>query len=432
MLEKVYHSNEKRLHMTTYHSDFLHLAQARGFIHQGTDLEALDELMKKESVTAYLGFDATAASLHVGSLVGIMWLRLLQKTGHKPIVLMGGATSRIGDPTWKDTARKLLNEEDIQTNIQSIAKVFDKYLKLGTSSTDAIMVNNDDWLLQINYLDFLRDYGTHFTINRMMTFDSVKLRLERQSPLTFLEFNYMILQAYDFLHLNRHYNCQLQLGGSDQWGNIINGVELVRRLSHKTAYGLTTPLITTASGSKMGKTAQGAVWLNADMLSAYDYWQFWRNTDDRDVGRYLRLFTELPLEEIAKLEALQGSEINEAKKILADETTKLAHGAERLADIHNTASKLFGGQETGTDSLVNFPLDITELPLSIDELLVKTSLASSKGEARRLVQGKGVRLDDQIVEDAKTAITSVDLAGERSIKLSVGKKKHLWLVLEPV
>lgn len=415
--------------MTTYQSDFLHLAQARGFIHQGTDLEALDKLMKKESVSAYLGFDATAASLHVGSLVGIMWLRLLQKTGHKPIVLLGGATSKIGDPTWKDIARKLLSNDDIQTNIQGIVKVFEKYLKLGSSSTDAIMVNNDDWLGQINYLDFLRDYGTHFTINRMMTFDSVKLRLDRQSPLTFLEFNYMILQAYDFLHLNRQYNCQLQLGGSDQWGNIINGVELVRRLSQKTAYGLTTPLITTASGAKMGKTSQGAVWLNADMLSPYDYWQFWRNTDDRDVGRYLRLFTELPLEEIAKLEALQGAEINEAKKILANEVTSLAHGDENLKAIHDTASQLFSGQAGGSDSLVKFTLNMTELPIAIDELLVKTSLASSKGEARRLIAGNGVRLNDQTVEDAKISITLEQLTGEHSLKLSVGKKKHLWLAL---
>jgi len=413
--------------MTLYHSDFLHAAQARGFIHQGTDLTALDQLMKKGCVPAYLGFDATATSLHVGSLVGIMWLRLLQKTGHKPLVLMGGGTSKIGDPTFKDTARKLLNDEDIQQNINGISQVFAKYLTFGSNQSDAVMVNNADWLCQLNYMDFLRDYGTHFTINRMLTFDSVKLRLERQSPLTFLEFNYMILQAYDFLHLNRHYDCQLQLGGSDQWGNIINGVELVRRLADKPAYGLTTPLITTANGAKMGKTSQGAVWLNADLLSSYDYWQFWRNTDDRDVGRYLRLFTELPLDEIARLEALQGAEINEAKKILADETTTLAHGPESLEAIHNTALRLFEGQGENADSLVKFSLNAGDLPLAIDDLLVNAQLAASKGEARRLVQGRGVRLNDQVVEDAKALITIEDFMDDQPIKLSVGKKKHLWL-----
>ena len=416
--------------MTLYHSDFLHIAQARGFIHQGTDLTALDQLMRKECVTAYLGFDATATSLHVGSLVGIMWLRLLQKTGHKPLVLMGGATSKIGDPTFKDTARKLLSDEDIQKNIEGISQVFARYLAFGNNQTDAVMVNNADWLCQLNYIDFLRDYGTHFTINRMLTFDSVKLRLDRQSPLTFLEFNYMILQAYDFLHLNRHYNCQLQLGGSDQWGNIINGVELVRRLSDKPAYGLTTPLITTANGAKMGKTAQGAVWLHAVLLSAYDYWQFWRNTDDRDVGKYLRLFTELPLEEIFKLEALQGAEINEAKKVLADEATSLAHGGESLEAIHNTALQLFEGQGGKGESLVTFLLTPGDLPLSIDELLVKTNLVSSKGEARRLVQGRGIRLNDQVVEDAKALITMEDLLETETLKLSLGKKKHLWLELK--
>ena len=417
--------------MTLYHSDFLYTAHARGFIHQGTDLTALDQLMKKECVPAYLGFDATATSLHVGSLVGIMWLRLLQKTGHKPLVLMGGGTSKIGDPTFKDTARKLLNDEDIQKNIDGISQVFANYLTFGANQTDAVMLNNADWLCQLNYMDFLRDYGSHFTINRMLTFDSVKLRLERQSPLTFLEFNYMILQAYDFLHLNRHYDCQLQLGGSDQWGNIINGVELVRRLADKPAYGLTTPLITTANGAKMGKTTNGAVWLNADLLSPYDYWQFWRNTDDRDVGRYLRLFTELPLEEISKLEALQGAEINEAKKILADHATSLAHGPESLTAIHNTASQLFEGQGGEGGSLVTFPLEPRDLPLAIDDLLVKTQLASSKGEARRLVEGKGVRLNDQVVEDAKTMITAADFTDGKSVKLSVGKKKHLWLESKP-
>ncbi len=416
--------------MTVYSSDFLHLAQARGFIHQGTDLEELDQILKKQSVTAYLGFDATAPSLHVGSLVGIMWLRLLQKTGHKPLVLLGGATSKIGDPTWKDTARKLLSDEDIKENILGISKVFTKYLTLGSGTTDALMLNNADWLCTLNYIDFLRDYGRYFTVNRMLTFDSVKLRLDRQSPLTFLEFNYMILQAYDFLHLNHHYNCQLQLGGSDQWGNIVNGVELVRRTGNKTVYGLTTPLITTANGAKMGKTTQGAVWLNEDLLSAYDYWQFWRNTDDRDVGRYLRLFTEIPLDEIARLEKLQGAELNEAKKQLADATTSLAHGQGCLEKIHSTTSQLFGSQPGHGDSLVQFSLNLIDLPITVEDLLTRTGLTSSKGEARRLIQGKGARLDDQVIADPKTMLTAADFAQDKQIKLSAGKKKHIWLIVK--
>lgn len=417
--------------MTSFHSDFLYQAQMRGFIHQGTDLKSLDSLMSKESITAYLGFDPTASSLHVGHLVGIMWLRLLQKTGHKPMVLLGGATSRIGDPTWKDEARKLLPEVEIQRNIQGISQTFSQYLTLGPSETDAMIVDNNDWLRSLNYLDFLKDYGPHFTINRMITFDSVKLRLDRQSPLTFLEFNYMLLQAYDFLHLNRTYNCQLQLGGSDQWGNIVNGVELVRRLTQKQVYGVTVPLITHSNGSKMGKTSQGAVWLNSDLLSPYDFWQFWRNTDDRDVGRYLKLFTELPLEEIEKLEALKGAELNEAKKVLADEITSLAHGAEKLPAIHETSSQFFEGQaRNGEKNLTRFFLKNSDLPLSMDELFVKTQLVASKSEARRLIAGKGARVEGDAIEDAKEILTVERFKDQGTVKLSAGKKKHLFLELK--
>ena len=430
MLNRMHYPNQKFLLTTMYSSDFLHFAQARGFIHQGTDLEALDQVMRAQSITAYLGFDATAPSLHVGSLVGIMWLRLLQKTGHKPLVLLGGATSKIGDPTWKDTARKALTDEEIQKNVAGISKVFEKYLEFGEGGTKAVLVNNADWLCELQYLDFLADYGRHFTINRMLTFDSVKLRLDRQSPLTLLEFNYMILQAYDFLHLHRQYECQLQLGGADQWGNIVNGVELVRRMDHKTVYGLTTPLITTANGVKMGKTTQGAVWLNAEFLSPYDYWQFWRNTDDRDVGRYLRLFTEIPLDEIARLEKLQGSELNEAKKVLADATTSLAHGTECLQAIHETVTQMFGGGSHAESNLAQYILKICDLPVAIDTLLVQSGLVTSKGEARRLIQGAGVRLNDQTVTDFKMTLTASMFGEDQSLKLSAGKKRHLQILLD--
>jgi tyrosyl-tRNA synthetase len=415
--------------MSVYHSDFLKISQERGFIHQGTDIEELDSLLQKKTITAYLGFDPTADSLHVGHLVGIMWLRLLQKTGHKPLVLIGGATSMIGDPTGKDAARQQLTEEEIALNIQSINKTFKNFLKFGSGVTDAELVNNFDWLKKLNYLEFLRDYGCHFSVNRMLSFDSVKLRLDREQPLSFLEFNYMIFQAYDFLELYRQHNCLLQLGGSDQWGNIVNGVELTRRMSGKRVYGLTAPLLMTSAGVKMGKTSKGAVWLNRDRLSDYDYWQFWRNTDDRDVDRYLRLFTDLPISEIEQLEKLQGAELNEAKKILADEATALTRDKDCLQTIHQTVSELF--EKQGSSDLSQLPKETvraSELPIGFDELFVKYNLTASKGEARRLIQGGGGRINDQTVQDVKDVLT-LDHFSSGLAKLSAGKKKHLVLQL---
>ncbi|MDH5747790.1 MAG: tyrosine--tRNA ligase, partial [Rhodospirillales bacterium] len=342
--------------MATYRSDFIKIATERGFFHQCTDLEALDDLASKEIVSAYIGFDCTAPSLHAGSLVSIMLLRALQQSGHKPIVLMGGGTTKVGDPSGKDESRQLLSEEQIAANMNGIKQVFSKFLTFGDGPTDAIMVNNADWLDELQYIPFLRDYGRHFSINRMLGFESVKLRLEREHPLTFLEFNYMILQAYDFLELSRRQNCLLQMGGSDQWGNIVNGVELGRRIDNRSLYGLTTPLLTTSSGAKMGKTAAGAVWLNEDMLSAYDYWQYWRNTEDDDVGRFMKLFTDLPLDEIERQEKLEGNEINEAKKTLATEATKLCHGAEAAKGAAETARKTFEEGTLGEDlPSVNVP-----------------------------------------------------------------------------
>ena len=312
--------------MTSFKSDFLKVMEARGYIHQCSDPEGLDEAASDGTITAYIGFDCTASSLHVGNLIGIMMLRRLQQNGHKPIVLIGGGTTKVGDPSGKDEARQLLSDDDIAANIASIRTVFDRFLTFGDGPTDAIMVNNDDWLKGLGYIDFLRDYGRHFSVNRMLTFDSVKLRLDREHPLSFLEFNYMVLQAYDFVELKRQHGCILQMGGSDQWGNIVNGIDLGRRVDGSSLYALTTPLLTTAAGAKMGKTAAGAVWLNADMLSPYDYWQFWRNTEDADVGRFLKLFTDMELDEVARLEALEGQDVNEAKKVLATEATALAHG----------------------------------------------------------------------------------------------------------
>lgn len=412
-------------------SDFLHILQERGFLHQSTDTTALDQLLQKESITGYIGFDATATSLHVGSLVMIMLLRWLQKTGHRPIVLMGGATSKIGDPTWKDTARPFIDDTTIAYNIKSISQVFQKYLTFGNGPTDALVINNNDWLSSLSYLDFLRDYGRHFSINRMLTFDSVKLRLEREQSLSFLEFNYMILQAYDFMHLKKEYNCSLQMGGADQWGNIINGVELTRRTLNADVFGVTTPLITTSSGAKMGKTANGAVWLNAENLPIYDFWQFWRNTEDKDVGRYLRLFTELPLSEIQKLEQLQGAEINYAKKVLADAVTTLAHGAEALEDIHTTVANLFEKQQGTLDSLPTIDIPITELgsPFLVIDALCRLNFTNSKGEARRLIQGNAVRLNDQLITEIEAAIPIDILQKEKVLKISAGKKKHGLLKL---
>ena len=406
-------------------ADFVSAARARGMIQDCTDEAALSALAAERVIPAYIGFDATADSLHVGSLVQIMLLRLLQKHGHKPIVLMGGGTTKVGDPSGKDEARKLLSAEDIDRNIAGIRKVFDRFLAFGAGPSDAIMVNNADWLDELRYIPFLRDVGRHFSVNRMLTFDSVKLRLEREQPLTFLEFNYMILQAYDFLELSRRHKCVLQMGGSDQWGNILNGVELGRRVDNKDLFGLTTPLITTASGAKMGKTAAGAVWLSTDRLSAYDYWQYWRNTEDGDVGRFLKLFTDLPLDEIARLEKLQGAEINEAKIVLANEATKLCHGAEAARNAAETARRTFVEGGLGEDLPV-VEIARTELSAGIAavDLLHRAGLVASKGEARRLIKGNGARLNDAPIEDENRRITLADLNAEGVVKLSFGRKKH--------
>ena len=411
--------------MTTLKSDFLRTLQERGFIHQCTDLAALDERATKGPVVAYIGFDCTADSLHVGSLLPIMMLRWLQKTGHKPIVLMGGGTTKIGDPSGKDEARQLLTDAAIDANMAGIKRIFGRYLSFGDGPTDAVMVNNADWLDELKYIPLLRDIGRHFTINRMLTFDSVKLRLEREQPLTFLEFNYMILQAYDFVELFRRHKCALQMGGSDQWGNIINGVELGRRTDGAELFGLTTPLLTTSSGAKMGKTAAGAVWLTADKLSAYDFWQYWRNTEDADVGRFLRLYTELPLDEVARLESLQGAEINEAKKILAHEVTKLAHGEEAALEAAETARRTFeqGAAAEGLPTIDVSRGDL-EAGLPVVDLLVSTGLAASKGEARRLIKGAGAKMNDAAIADEAAKATTADLNGDGVIKLSAGKKRH--------
>jgi tyrosyl-tRNA synthetase len=406
-----------------FKSEFLRVLSERGYIHQQTDAEGLDEAASSGIVTGYIGFDATADSLHVGSLIQIMLLRRLQRAGHKPIVVMGGGTTKVGDPSGKDESRKLLSDDDIKANIGGIRKVFDKFLRFGDGPTDAVMVNNAEWLDRLGYIDFLREYGTHFTVNRMLTFDSVKLRLEREQPLTFLEFNYMLMQAVDFLELERRYGCRLQMGGSDQWGNIVNGVELIRRMDARTAFGLTTPLITTASGAKMGKTAAGAVWLNADRLSPYDYWQFWRNTEDADVGRFLRLFTDLPLDEIARLQALPGAGINEAKKVLADEATAMLHGAEAAKAARSAAEAAFEQGRLSQD-LPTFEAPRAELEAGIQlaALAVDAGLAASRSEARRLAQGGGLRVNDEQVADGARLITSADLK-DGAVKLSAGKKK---------
>ena len=414
--------------MVSYKSEFLNTITKRGFLHQCTDLDALDKRASSEIIPAYIGFDCTAASLHVGSLLPVMLLRWLQKTGHKPIVLMGGGTTKVGDPSGKDESRQLLTEEKINANMEGIKSIFSKYLKFGDGPTDAIMVNNAALLDKLNYIDFLRTYGPHFTINRMMTFDSVKLRLEREQALTFLEFNYMILQAYDFLELSRRNNCLMQMGGSDQWGNIINGVELGRRADKTQLFGLTTPLMTTASGAKMGKTAAGAVWLDAEQLSVYDFWQYWRNTEDADVGRFMRLFTELPLDEIKKLEALENVKINEAKKTLADEITKLCHGEAAANTASATALETF----EGTGHSTNLPIfevskNDLEAGFTAFDLFRQAGLANSNGEARRLIRGNGARLNDIIITDETLLISSKDKNKENAIKLSAGKKRHILI-----
>lgn len=413
---------------TNFKSTFLQTLSTRGYIHQCTDFKALDEACAAgEPIAAYLGFDATAPSLHVGSLLQIMILRHLQRSGHKPLVLMGGGTTKVGDPSGKDEARKLMTYEVIQRNIDSISAVFRQFLKFGEGPTEALLVNNDDWLSSIRYLDFLRDYGQHFTINRMLNFDSVKVRLERESPLSFLEFNYMILQAYDFLELSRRFNARLQLGGSDQWGNIINGVELARKVDGKHLFGLTAPLMTTSDGKKMGKTASGAVWLKKELLSEYEYWQFWRNTNDADVTRFLKLFTEMPLDKIEELARLEGARINEAKVILADEATKLLHGEECLSEIHATVANLFsGGGSDSTEALPRVVVGKAELGdagMQVAELFVRLEMSKSKAEARRLIKGGGARLNGEAIKDETFVVTAASFI-KPEIMLSAGKKKH--------
>ena len=411
--------------MVQFKSDFLRTLDERAYIHQGTDLEGLDEKAQSGPLTAYIGFDCTADSLHVGSLVQIMMLRILQKTGHKPIVLMGGGTTKVGDPSGKDESRQLMTEEQIARNMEGIKSVFDKFLAFGDGPTDAIMVNNADWLDGLEYIAFLRDYGRHFSVNRMLTFDSVKLRLDREHPLTFLEFNYMILQAYDFLELGRRYDCAVQMGGSDQWGNIVSGVDLGRRVDGRAFFGLTSPLITTASGAKMGKTAQGAIWLNADKLSAYDYWQFWRNTEDGEVGRFLRLFTELPADEIERLEKLKDAEINEAKKVLANEATMLAHDEAAAAQAADTARKTFEEGRTGEAlPVVDVPRAEIEAGIPVFDIFRRVGLCNSGGEARRLIKGGGARVNDKPAASEDQKISADDLNEDGVIKLSAGKKRH--------
>ena len=406
--------------MAEFRSDLLKLLDERGYIHQLTDAEGLDSLAQKAVVTGYIGFDATAPSLHVGNLVSIMLLRRMQQAGHRPIVLMGGGTTKVGDPSGKDESRRLLSEADIAANIASIRKNFESFLTFGDGPTDALMLDNSEWLDGLEYLPFLREVGRHFTINRMLTFDSVRLRLEREQPMTFLEFNYMILQAYDFLELSRRAGCRLQLGGSDQWGNIVNGIELGRRIDGAELFGLTTPLITTADGAKMGKTASGAVWLSADQLSPYDYWQFWRNSDDADVGRFLRLFTDLPLDEIGRLESLAGAEINEAKIALANAATAMLHGEDAARAAEETARTTFAEGGAGED----LPTLSVGDGMNIAHALTALGFTPSNKEAKRKIAEGAVRLDDVTVNDPGLVLMPAD----EPIKLSLGRKKHGLLV----
>jgi len=414
--------------MSAYKSDFLDVLASRGFIHQVSEPDALDALAKSQPITAYIGFDCTAASLHVGSLLPIMMLHWLQQTGHRPIALMGGGTTRVGDPSGKDESRRILTDDDINQNLKGIRAVFAKFLKFEGAGGNAVMANNADWLNALNYIDFLRDVGRHFSVNRMLSFDSVKLRLDRQQELSFLEFNYMVLQAYDFVELNKRHGCVLQMGGSDQWGNIVNGIDLGRRMREVQLFALTSPLITTSSGAKMGKTAAGAVWLNADLVSPYEYWQYWRNTEDGDVARFLKLFTVLRLDEIEKLAALKGSEINEAKKVLATEATALVHGRAAADDAANTARKTF---EEGTlaENLPTVEVPRADLAngLGVLAAFVKAGLASSNGDARRQIKGGGLRVNDAAVTDEKMTLTPANLTPEGVVKLSLGRKRHVLL-----
>ena len=417
--------------MSEYTSSFLRVMSERDFIHQVTDWKSLDALLSEKNMVAYIGFDCTADSLHVGSLVQIMMLRYFQKCGHRPIVLMGGGTTKVGDPSGKDDARQLLNENEIEKNKQGIKTVFEKYLNFGDGPSDAIMCDNDEWLSGLEYVQFLRDYGRHFSVNRMLSFDSVKLRLDREQPLSFLEFNYMILQAYDFLELSRRFDCSLQMGGSDQWGNIVNGVELARRIDQKSVFGLTTPLVTTASGAKMGKSAQGAIWLNSDRLSPYDFWQYWRNTEDEDVDRFLKLFTELPLDEIARLSALKGNELNEAKKILAHEVTQLCHGRDAANSVAESARKTFEEGSIGQDlPFIIINKNDLEDGVWVIEAMRKLALIQSNGEGRRLIANGGVRVNDTVISDPEKQLNVSDITISGMIKLSAGKKRHALVKLQ--
>jgi tyrosyl-tRNA synthetase len=417
-----------------HQSAFVRALVERGFVHQATELEGLDRLAAGGHLVAYIGFDCTADSLHVGHLVSIMLLRWLQRTGHRPIALIGGGTTKVGDPSGKDETRQLLDEDAIERNIQGIRRSLESFLEFGERPEQALLVNNAEWLDELRYIEFLRGYGRHFTVNRMLTFESVKQRLEREQPLTFLEFNYMIMQAYDFLELARRYGCRLQMGGSDQWGNIVNGVELGRRVDGRELFGLTTPLITTASGAKMGKTAQGAVWLNEDRLSNFDYWQYWRNVDDADVGRFLRLFTDLPLAEIERLEALEGAELNEAKKILADEATRLCRGDAAAEAAAETARGLFERSVSATlDAVVFDPSAATRVSreefsqgVSLVELFRRSGLVASNSEARRLIRGGGARLNEAKVEDEAMQV-GLDHLMDGRLLLSAGRKRHAWV-----
>ncbi|WP_458382575.1 tyrosine--tRNA ligase [Rhizobium anhuiense] len=414
--------------MSEFKSDFLRTLKERGFIHQISDERGLDDMFAKETVTAYIGFDPTAPSLHAGSLIQIMMLHWMQKTGHRAISLMGGGTGMVGDPSFKEEARQLMTVDTIEGNIASIKRVFSNYLNYGDGPKDALMINNAEWLRSLNYLEFLRDVGKHFSVNRMLSFDSVKTRLDREQSLSFLEFNYMILQAYDFVELAKRYDCRLQMGGSDQWGNIVNGIDLGHRMGTPQLYALTSPLLTTSSGAKMGKSATGAVWLNADMLSAYDFWQYWRNTEDADVSRFLKLYTTLPMDEIARLSALGGSEINEVKKILATEVTAILHGREAAEQATETARKTFeeGGLSENLPS-VDIPAGELDSGIGLLSLMVRAGLAGSNGEARRHVQGGAVRINDEAVSDERRLIDSGEITTDGVIKLSLGKKKHILI-----
>ncbi len=417
--------------MTELKSDFLRTLHERGFIHQVSDLEGLDAAAAAGPITGYVGYDATATSLHIGNLISATMLYWMQETGHRPIALMGGGTSMIGDPSFRDDQRKMLSPEQIDINIEGIKKIFGRILRFGDGPSDAIMVNNADWLMKLNYVEFLREVGRHFSVNRMLTFDSVRIRLEREQSLSFLEFNYMILQGYDFVELNRRTGCILQMGGSDQWGNIINGVDLGHKMGTSQLYALTTPLLTTSSGAKMGKSANGAVWLNGDLFSPYEFWQYWRNTEDADVERFLKIFTRLPLSEIARLAALGGSEINEAKKILATEATTIVHGREAAEQAAETARQTF---EEGalSASLPTIEIARSELDggLGVLAAFVRAGLAGSNAEVRRLVAGGGVRVNDIAVTDEKSKLSATDLTEDGVVKLSLGKKKHV--IVRPV